>query len=156
MTKERFELLLVKQLPKLLSHAQSYMLKTDYVEDLVQDTVLLMLEKFNTYRDDNFGAWAYTLLLNTKRNYSRRMKIVEYCDMLEIYDKGYYDYIEENIDIRNSINMVTSTMRHTAELFLQGYLYEEIAEQQAIGMGTVKSRINRARKQLQAVLQEYK
>ena len=156
MTKERFELLLVKQLPKLLSHAQSYMRKTDYAEDLVQDTVLLMLEKFNTYRDDNFEAWAYTLQLNTKRNYSRRMKIVEYCDMLEIYEKGYCDNIEENIDIRNSINMVTSTMRHTAELFLQGYLYEEIAEQQAIGLGTVKSRINRARKQLQAVLQEYK
>lgn len=156
MTKERFDQLLEAQLPTLLLQAKLLRHNIEDAEDLLQDTIVLMLEKRNYYQNKNFGAWAYTLLLNLKRNLSRKVELVEYSDKINELEEIFYDCTEQVLDIRKSLEEVSATMQETTELFLQGYLYEEIAQQQAIGLGTVKSRINRARKQLQTLLSDYR
>lgn len=156
MRKERFNELLEAQLPTLQFHAQLFMHDSDQAQDLVQDAVLLMLEKRGTYQDSNFGGWSYTLLYNLKRNLSRKRREAEYNDDINCYDSAYLERTDEELDIDYSLNKVSSALRHTTELYLKGYLYEEIAQLQKIELGTVKSRINRARKQLQKILKDYR
>lgn len=156
MRKERFNELLEAQLPTLQFHAQLFMHDSDQAQDLVQDAVLLMLEKRGTYQDSNFGGWSYTLLYNLKRNLSRKPREAEYNDEMNIYDSAYHDRTDEELDIDFSLNKVSSALRDTTKLYLKGYLYEEIAQLQKIELGTVKSRINRARKQLQKILKDYR
>lgn len=156
MRKERFDQLLETQLPTLQFHAQLFMHNRDDAQDLLHDAVLLMLEKRGTYQDSNFGGWSYALLYNLKRNLSRKKNDIEYLDNTNIPEIGYPNNSDEEIDVRTSLNRVSPTLRDTAILYLQGYLYEEIAQMQAIEVGTVKSRISRARKQMQNILKDYR
>ena len=156
MRKEEFYKLIATQLPTLLLQAHTLMHNDCDAEDLLQDTLLLILEKRSTYVNNNFGAWAYALLYNLWRNITRHRNDVVYSDNLSEYERCYHNNIEKEYDIRHSLATVSHKHRSTIELYLQGYQYDEIAQQQELEMGTVKSRISRARKHLQSLLQEYR
>lgn len=156
MTKERFYYLLESRLPQMQLQALHFVHNDEDAKELMQNTVLQMLEMREEYQDKNFGAWANSVLFNQRRNLSRRKEVIEYCEEIDEYDELYCDYTEEQIDIDCALESVSATMRSTAELFLQGYRYEEIAKMQEIGMGTVKSRINRSRNLLQTILRDYR
>jgi RNA polymerase sigma-70 factor (ECF subfamily) len=58
-------------------------------------------------------------------------------------------------DIQDSIDGLKDEFRIPFSMFVEGYHYDEIAEELGIPMGTVKSRIFHARKKLGAQLLEF-
>src|SRR5579871_5258009 len=55
--------------------------------------------------------------------------------------------------LAEGIRTLPAYQREVLDLFLQGFSYEQIAEETGLSMGTVKSRLNRARKTLQERLE---
>lgn len=139
-------------------------------EDLVQETMLKAWRSWDTYDlGTNCRAWLMTILRNTFinefRQQKRRPDPVDYDDVEErpvwaqlkeedpsgeffgrIIDDRVVDAIE-NLEDEFRVTLVLSD--------LEGLGYQEIAEQLEIPVGTVKSRLYRARRRLQNELYEY-
>ena len=155
MNREKIEHLLSKHHHTLTLVAQQYTTLVEDAEDLLQDTLLLLWERSEQYIDINFAGYCYTLLRNLYLNNSRHINIIEGVEDLTRYE--YYDeeYLSDYKDILQSIEQLPQCNATAMKLYIEGYRYEEIATQLHINIGTVKSRISRARTQLKAELNDY-
>ena len=135
----------------------------DDAKDLVQETTFKALKYRSKYSDNtNFKAWILTIMKNTfLNNYKRSKKILntfqdQSLDSVrsESMDQSTYGYIDLK-DINASINALEDLYKIPFQKFVEGYKYDEIAEQLNIPIGTVKSRIFFARKKLQTALSDY-
>ena len=156
MTREKFDHLLIMHYATLSHIAHAHIAHNEDAQDLLQDTLLLLLEQSGKYNDANFCGWSYTLLHNLYRNRTRRCKIIDNVENLA----QYYHYNEENSigkkDIEGMINQLSTPNAIAIKMYINGYQYDEIATQLNISIGTVKSRIARARTQLKVWLKEYR
>jgi len=144
-------------------------------EDLVQETLLKAYRFFDRFeRGSNIKAWLFKIMtnifINNYRQKSRKPSGVSY---EEIDDNFLYHQLEGSIgksadpeeilfsklmdsDVRKAIDELPEDFRSVVVLaFLEGFSYEEIAEITDIQLGTVKSRLHRARKLLQRSLWDY-
>lgn len=155
MTQERFNKMLIGEIASLSQHAQYYTSSVEDAEDLLQDTLLLVLEKREHYHEENFGGWTFTLLYNIFRNRTRNKAVVHcYEGIADIpFDALEADYLH---DIKFALKALSTTNQEAIKLYLIGYKYDEIAMILHITEGTVKSRIHRAKQQLKATLRHYR
>ena len=141
--------------------------------DLVQETYLKAFKYFNNFtKGSNCKAWLFMILKNTFINEYRKKKRepfkVNYDDIEDFYETIKPEQIdpEENLDSIYADTFDDDISKAMAELpenfrsivFLcdmEGYSYEEIAEHIQCPIGTVRSRLHRARKQLQSKLHKY-
>lgn len=138
-------------------------------EDLVQDTMLKAWRSWETYeRNTDCRAWLMTILRNTFVNEFRRRKRrpdpVDYDDVEErpvwpqLKDEdpsAFFDRIVDD-EVVAAIEDLDDEFRVTLVLAdVDGLSYEEISEQLGIPVGTVKSRLYRARRRLQNELYDY-
>ncbi|MBL1214611.1 MAG: sigma-70 family RNA polymerase sigma factor [Ignavibacteriae bacterium] len=141
--------------------------------DLVQETYLKAFKHFNNFtKGSNCKAWLFMILKNTFINEYRKKKRepykVNYDDIEEFYETIKPEQIDpgENLDsiyadtfdddISKAIAELPENFRSIVLLCdMEGYSYEEIAEHIQCPIGTVRSRLHRARKQLQSKLQKY-
>ncbi len=142
-------------------------------EDLVQEAALLAWRGFESFRkDSNFRAWFYRILTNAfvskYRKTRREGKAVELEEVPELYlwsrteAAGLHGVMQDpaalldKIDgerINAAIAALPEEYRVVASLyFLEDVPYHEIAEMIGIPIGTVRSRLHRARRQLQKAL----
>jgi RNA polymerase sigma-70 factor (ECF subfamily) len=153
---------------KVFNMAYQFCGSRQEAEDLTQDVFLKIynsLSKFDFER--NFTAWLLTLTKNHLIDEYRRTK----------WEKTQRDEFDERVLTQASLagpeetlvrkeardliwqglNRLSSEMRMAVILRdLQGRSYEEIAETLDLPLGTVKSRVNRARLALAEVLRERK
>ncbi len=139
-------------------------------QDLVQDAVLKAFRSWDRFEaGTNCRAWLMTILRNTFINEFRKTKArpvpVEYDlvadrpsspDLFAAYPSGQmYDRMVDS-DIVRAIQDLPEDFRIPIILSdLQGLSYQEVADLMEIPVGTVKSRLFRARKRLQVALYEY-
>lgn len=139
-------------------------------QDLVQDTILKAWRAWDSYESGtNCRAWLMTILRNAFINEYRQRKTrpdpVEYDDVEErpVWSQlrqedpaaEFFDRIVDD-EIVDAIEELPEAFRVTLVLSdLEGMSYEEIAEQLDVPVGTVKSRLYRARRRLQRQLYEY-
>lgn len=155
----------------------NYALRTtgnqDDAKDLLQDTYLKAFRFLDKYeKGTNAKAWLFRIMknsfINDYRRSSRTPDQVGYDDIEE-----YYDLVRERSsdshDLRSHLfnNMlsdeVIGAMESITEEFrtiiilsdLEGFTYEEIAEILSIPLGTVRSRLHRARQVLQEKLRDF-
>lgn len=144
-------------------------------EDLVQETMLKAYRFFDRFeRGSNIKAWLFKIMtnifINNYRQKSRKPASVSY---EEIDDNFLYHQLENSKnkvadpeevlfaklidgDVRKAIDELPEDFRMVVVLaFLEEFSYEEIAEIADIQLGTVKSRLHRARKLLQKSLWKY-
>ncbi len=144
-------------------------------EDLVQETMLKAYRFFDRFeRGSNIKAWLFKIMtnifINNYRQKSRKPSSVSYED---IDDNFLYHQLENSkskdadpeeilfaklidSDVRKAIGELPADFRMVVVLaFLEEFSYEEIAEIADIQLGTVKSRLHRARKLLQKSLWKY-
>ena len=139
-------------------------------EDLVQEAVLKAYRAWNDFKlGTNCRAWLMTILRNTFinefRSQQRRPNAVEFD---EIADRSVFaevavsdasgDFFERIIDreVIAAIDDLPEEFRVPVVLSdLEGLSYQEISEILGIPVGTVKSRLFRARKRLQAKLYSF-
>ncbi len=151
-----------QQLPfveKYLKNFALYMTKNrTEAEDLYQETVLKVLTKGHLFKENtNFKAWCATIMRNLFINGYRRKKqanvVLDYSNNNHYIDSGQTvdNTGEGTISYKELVHLINKLSKALSVPFLmrfRGYKYEEIAEALDLPMGTVKSRIFLARRQL--------
>ena len=135
-------------------------------EEVVQEAFIRVFMKLDTFqRNSQFFTWLYRIAFNsalTRRRRNRARVSLDYCrenNGLEVSDDG--DGVDEPMLRRERVDMVreamhTLTDEHRSILVLremEEHSYEDIAEILEISIGTVRSRLSRARRQLKLALE---
>ena len=142
--------------------------KKQDISDLTQEVLLKIAHNINSLKNiNNFKSWRNQIIINTFYNYLKKdlkNKEIEYNNdkLLEIKDKigcepGEKCLISE-VDkfIKAALLNLPENLRIVIILReFEGLSYEEIAKLVNISLGTVKSRISRARNKLQEELKEF-
>lgn len=134
--------------------------------DLMQDTTLKVLDNQSKFTDNvNFTGWVMTIMRNIFiNNYHKIVRVQSVVDQnADLYNLGTScDAISESPDKIYQIQEITQAITKLADdlkipfsLYLNGYKYNEIADKLGLPIGTVKSRIFFARKELQKKLKEF-
>jgi RNA polymerase sigma-70 factor (ECF subfamily) len=157
---DRFEQELLDSVPFLRAFGRTLTGDIEQAEDLAQETVLQAWrcrDQFHT--GTNLRAWLSTILRNRFYSTQRRRKWRAEYDQ-EIIERTLVapDDPSANVeleDVRRALAMLPDFQREALILVGAGGMrYEEVAEIMGCPVGTVKSRVRRARDELQAVLFE--
>lgn len=167
---------LIKKIQSDIYATLSYLLKTqDNISDLTQEILLKVAKNIQNLKNPKcFKGWLNQIVTNTYYDFIRKNKnipetiSIDYtCDpmnfaiKIEIPDKKFKP-IDKCITseceklIKEAIRNLPETFRIAIILReFQGLSYEEIAQSTHSSIGTVKSRISRARVKLQEALKNY-
>ena len=167
-TVEAFEILMQRYKNPLMNYAYRFLGDYEICTDIVEETFIRLFRYKNHYSSiAKFSTWIYTIagnLARTEYRKRRKRKILsierlgEEDDQFDIPDERYRPDIVTDRDInekiiQNALLKVSDTYREAVILRdIQGLSYEEIAEITKTNEGTIKSRINRGRAQLQKLL----
>jgi RNA polymerase sigma-70 factor, ECF subfamily len=149
---------LLAAVPGLRAFAISLSGQVDKADDLVQDTLLRALSNLHRFEPGtNLNAWLFTILRNLFHSeYRKRRREVEdpdgsFAGRLKVQpEQGVHLDFE---DFRAALAQLPSDQREALLLVgASGFSYEETAEICGCAVGTIKSRVNRARIRLAAIL----
>ncbi len=140
--------------PSLRAFAISLCGNVDRADDLVQETLLRALANINSFQPGtNMSAWLFTILRNHFRSeYRKRRREVEdgdgrYAETLKSHPEqhGRVEFTE----FRTALTKLPAEQREALILVgASGFSYEEAATICECAVGTIKSRVNRARTRL--------
>jgi RNA polymerase sigma-70 factor (ECF subfamily) len=144
--------------PSLRAFAISLCGNVDRADDLVQETLLRALANINSFQPGtNMSAWLFTILRNLFRSeYRKRRREVEdadgsYADTLK--SQPEQSSRVEFEEFRGALAKLPPDQREALILVgASGFSYEEAAEICGCAVGTIKSRVNRARSRLADLL----
>ncbi len=161
-----FGLLVGRFQDRLLNFVGRIVTDRETAEELVQETFLRIFNQKNSYTPEYaVSTWVYTIALNLARSELRKRKLRRYLSL---------DFIKEEADIelparinlkavslapiiQQAIEKLPEDYRTAFVLCdIQRLPYQQIAEVMRVPVGTVKSRINRARSMLRDKLKPYK
>ena len=144
--------------PSLRAFAISLSGNSDRADDLVQETLLRALANIDSFQPgSNLPAWMFTILRNLFRSdYRKRRREVEdaegnYAKTLKTQPaQGAHLEFEE---FRAALDKLPQDQREALILVgASGFSYEDAATICGCAVGTIKSRVNRARSKLAALL----
>ncbi len=168
-TERAFEILVQRYKNPLTNFVFRYLGDYESCVDVVQETMIKVYRYKDTYQSiAKFSTWIYTIagnLAKTELQRRKRRTILsinaygkEEDETYEIPDENYRpdDMTDSGIKdeiIQKAFLKVSDAYRQAVVLRdIQELSYEEIADIMGITVGTVKSRINRGRAQLQKLL----
>jgi RNA polymerase sigma-70 factor (ECF subfamily) len=144
--------------PSLRAFAISLSGNVDRADDLVQETLLRALANIDSFQPgSNMPAWLFTILRNLFRSeYRKRRREVEdadgsYAQSLKSQPEqsGHIEFQE----FRQALAKLPPDQREALILVgASGFSYEEAADICGCAVGTIKSRVNRARARLADML----
>lgn len=148
-----FDAQLLEATPRLKAFARKLTGSGQAAEDLTQDTILSLLAGWASFRPgSNFAAWASTIMRNAWFSQCRRKRRVIYTDK-ELWQEpmppAQLAHLEL-ADVLAAMDRLPESQREALTLASLGGSYEEIAAEIAAAIGTVKSRVCRARASLLA------
>ena len=169
-TLQAFEILVQRYKNPLTNFVYRFLGDYEACADVVQETMIKFYRNKDSYKSiAKFSTWIYTIagnLAKTEYQKRRRRQIFslnsygEEKENYEIPDERYRpdvitdSGIKDKI-IQNALLKISAAYREAVILRdIQELSYEEIAEIMRIEVGTVKSRINRGRAQLQKLLKD--
>lgn len=150
--------LLIKAVPNLRAFANSLCGDPTRADDLVQDTLVKAWSNLEGFeRGSNLKAWLFTILRNTYFSELRkRRREVEDADGALAERMSVMPEQQVHMDIVDFKKAFGSLSDDQKEVLLlvgaEGFSYEEAAEITNAAVGTVKSRVNRARVALNKAL----
>src|SRR5215469_14951205 len=145
--------LIAAEIPRLRRYARALLRDKDRADDLVQDTILRALEKNHLYqRGTNLRAWLFTMMHNQYVNYARssarRGQNIR-VEQVPLASPAPQLACLELRDLESAIARLPEEQRETLLLIgLEGMKYEEVAQICDVPIGTVRSRLSRAREEL--------
>lgn len=147
-----------EHLPALRAFAISLSGDATLADDLVQDTIVKAWTNIDSFTvGTNMRAWLFTILRNTFFSLKRKRKReVEDSDGVyagKLCERPAHDGRLDFADFRRAFNQLSAEHREVLILAgASGLSYEEVAEMTGVAIGTVKSRVNRARARLCDIL----
>ena len=150
---------LLATIPSLRAFAYSLSGRSDLADDLVQDTMLKAWAKQDSYQDGtNIKAWLFTILRN--EFYSKmRKKGREVQDSEGFFTESLATHPAQhgNLDMQDFKAALDQLPEDQKEAIIlvgaSGFSYEEAAEISGAAIGTMKSRVSRARAKLAELLE---
>ena len=164
-----FEILVKRYKNPLMNYVFRFLGDYELCNDVVQETMIKVYRYKDSYRSiAKFSTWIYTIagnLAKTELQRQKRRKMFsinaygkDNDENYEIPDNRYRPDTETDSGIKNEIiqkAILKISLAYRQAVILrdiQELSYEEISEIMNITVGTVKSRINRGRSQLQKLL----
>jgi len=146
---------------------------SDDADDLLQDTLMKAFRFFDKFeKGTNMKAWLFQIMknsfINNYRKNSKEPNKVDYEDVQNFYENikaedvksqhyqsdAFSDVLDD--EITTALSKLPDDFRTIVFLSdVEGYTYEEIADFVDCPIGTVRSRLHRARKMLYSLLYEY-
>jgi RNA polymerase sigma-70 factor, ECF subfamily len=147
---------LLELVPRLRRYARALVGDRAAADDLVQDTLERALGKLHLYRPgSDLRAWLFTVMHNVHVNQIRAVRATDPIDedMPELAQRPAQQDGLLVRDLERSIARLPTEQREVLLLIaLEGLSYEETARTLGIPIGTVMSRLSRAREKLRAML----
>lgn len=156
MNNDEFRKKLLVSFPGLQQYTLRLTGNSDDADDLLQETLLKALCKYDYYKSDtNFNGWLYTIMHNTFVNKSRaerRYSASEFKHCEHLRNRIYIDCGYSYYELQSLVESLPDAYRVPFEMHAAGYHYHEIAKRTGLPIGTVKSRIHTARQRLKKML----
>jgi RNA polymerase sigma factor (sigma-70 family) len=126
----------------------------DVADDLVQDTLARALSREHLFHGGSMRAWLFTILTNLDRNRRRSLAVRPGTDE---FDERQVGAPADDPLLRRAIERGVAALPDEQRevlllVALEGLSYREVAEVQEVPVGTVMSRLSRARAALRAAL----
>ncbi len=168
--KKAYDLLVIKYQHKIVQLVNRYLKDPSEAQDVAQEAFIKAYRAIGSFRGEStFYTWLYRIAINTAKNYlvsrSRRSsqyevdiqdaEAIENAPQLQGVDTPERLLLNEEIikAIRAAIDHLPEEMRTAIMLReFEGMSYEEIAEAMECPVGTVRSRIFRAREAIDSKL----
>jgi RNA polymerase sigma-70 factor, ECF subfamily len=140
--------------PVLRRYARALARDAEIAEDLVQDTLVRALRSEHLFHGGDMRSWLYTILTNLNRN--RLRSLARRPTVVAIAENDTPDLAGPEAggrDIERALESLPEAQRATLLLVvLEGLSYREVAEIEGVPIGTIMSRLARARFQIKAYL----
>ncbi len=140
--------------PRLYRLAYSWTMNPALADDLTQDTLTKGLRKVSQLKNpDALEGWLFGILRNCWRDHYRSHREMDELDHEQLTDEITPEHHHEQqhivTKVRSAIAQLAEGQREVVTLVdLEGFSYAEVAESLEIPIGTVMSRLCRARKAL--------
>lgn len=130
--------------------------------------MLRAFRSFDSFRGNAaFSTWIIRIAMNCCNDFLRKQKNVISLDSMqgesgfEAVDRAAGPY--QQLENRERMRLLHAALKQLKDEYrqlivlrdMQGFSYEELAETLSLSLGTVKSRLNRARKELSEILQKH-
>ena len=151
---ERYEKPIVRMIRNIINNKES-------CEDIAQDvffTAYRKLASFDPARS-NFSTWLFTIARNKSINVIRKKRPVSMSELPpgsdaynpadELDEREFFDELDAGLEA-----LPSAQKRAFVLVEFENLTYEEIAQIEGVRIGTIKSRINRAKKKLAKALKE--
>jgi RNA polymerase sigma-70 factor, ECF subfamily len=140
--------------PALRRYARALTRDAELADDLVQDTLVRALRSEHLFHGGDLRSWLYTILTNLNRNRLRALARRPTLAAIEDHDAADQAGPEAGSrDIERALATLADDQRSVLLLVvLEGLSYREVAEVQGVPIGTVMSRLARARMQIKDYL----
>ena len=141
-------------IPALRRYARALTREPETADDLVQDTLVRTLRSEHLFHGGDIRSWLYTILTNLNRNRLRSLARRPVLSPIEENDAPDLAGPEAGgRDIERALATLVEDQRNALLLVvLEGLSYREVAEVQGVPIGTVMSRLARARVQIKTYL----
>lgn len=141
-------------IPALRRYGRALTRDAETADDLVQDTLVRALRSEHLFHGGDIRAWLFTILTNLNRN--RLRSLARRPTTAQLDDDDATDSAGPEAggrDIERALALLVDDQRQALLLVtLEGLSYREVAEVQGVPIGTVMSRLARARAQVKAYL----
>ena len=151
---DRYKDRLMNVIGRMLSSAEE-------AEDIIQETFVRVYQHRQSFNFQHcFSTWIYTIALNLARNELRKRKKFKFFDITDM--KGNETEFAVEMKLPSKLPEVLSkAIKELPEKYRTAFIlrdieempYEEVAKILSVPLGTVKSRVNRARMMLRDKLQ---
>jgi RNA polymerase sigma-70 factor, ECF subfamily len=161
-----FTELVLRYQDRLLNFVGRIVIDQETAEELIQETFLRVFNQKNSYTPDYaVSTWVYTIALNLARSELRKRKLRRFLSLdflkeesdVELADKTNFTSESLAPILQKAIDNLPDDYKTAFILCdIQRLPYQQISEILRVPVGTVKSRINRARAMLRDKLKPYK
>ena len=158
---ERFEAVALPHLDAAYTLARYLMRDDAAAQDVVQEAYLRALKYFDRYRGGDARAWVLAIVRHTSHTWRRQQRERP----IEFDERVHSESVEERTPeaailraadrdmVRRALDQLPLELREVIVLReIQGLSYKEIADVAGIPIGTVMSRLSRARARLERLL----
>lgn len=158
--RQAFNRLVLLYQDKIHNLVFNYLKNPEEAKDITQDVFITVHKSIGSLKEiSKFKAWLYQIAINHCRNRYKSLKRKGYFSSYSIDDPDSYIQLsngetpEKNIERRNTVELVRNTISNMPEQDreiimlrdIQELSYDEISSILDLPLGTVKSRLNRAR-----------
>ena len=145
-------------LPKLRRYSYALTGNKDQGDDLLHNSVVKILSKFNFLKIDNFSAYMYTLISNTWKDTLRKKYRAnevalndENLNKIQVnnINEEKIDFIDKRDQFFKKINSLSNILRETLILItVEKKTYSQASKILKVPIGTIMSRLHEARRKL--------